>query len=86
MVLQTTKIFYLEKKIYYLLRIAVGEIAPRLNDTIKAIPVSISETLKSIAKFRSVVTFNDVNDKSARFSISSAISPFHLFYKNKKER
>jgi len=66
---------------YYLLRIAVGEIAPRLNDTIKAIPVSISGTLKSIAKFRSVVTFNDVNVKSARFSISSAISPVHLFYK-----
>ncbi len=44
------------------------EIAPGLNETIKAMPVSISGTLKSMAKFRSVVTFNEVNVKSARFS------------------
>lgn len=37
-----------------------------------------------MAEFRSVVTFNDVNVKSARFSRSSAISPFHLFYTTKK--
>lgn len=71
--------FLILKQYFYLLRNAVVEIAPRLSDTIKAIPVSISGTLKSIAKFRSVVTFNDVNVKSARFSRSSATSPFHLF-------
>ena len=70
-----------EIKKFYLLRNAVVEIAPGLNDTNKAIPVSISGTLKSIATFRSVVTFNEVNVKSARFSASSAIRPFHLFYK-----
>jgi hypothetical protein len=47
----------------YLLRNAVVEIAPGRNDTIKAIPVSINGTLKSIAEFRSVVTFNEVSAK-----------------------
>ena len=66
---------------FLLLKNAVVEIAPRRNETIKAIPVSIKGTLKSMAEFRSVVTFNEVNVKSARFSRSSAIRPFHLFYK-----
>lgn len=62
-----------------LLKNAVVEIAPRLNETINAMPVSMSGTLKSMAKSRSVVTFNDVNVKSARLSRSSAMRPFHLF-------
>lgn len=63
----------------HLLRKAVAETAPGLRETITAIPVSINGTPKSIAAFRSDVTFNAVNVKSARFSISSATSPFHLF-------
>ncbi len=53
--------------------------APGLKETITPIPVSINGTVKSIAAFRSVVTFSEVNVKSARFSRSSAIRPFHLF-------
>lgn len=63
----------------YLLKKAVVDIAPGLKETTNAIPVSISGTLKSIASFRSVVIFNEVNIISARFSRSSATRPFHLF-------
>jgi len=63
-----------------LLRKAVVDIAPGRSATTIPMPVSINGTLKSIAWLRSVVIFNEVNVKSARFSRSSAIRPFHLFY------
>ena len=46
--------------------------APGLRDTITPMPVSISGTLKSMAPLRSVVTFSEVNVRSARFSSRSA--------------
>ena len=66
-------------KLFVLLKKAVVDTAPGRNETITPIPVSISGTLKSIAAFRSVVTFRAVKVKSARFSRISAIRPFHLF-------